>query len=79
MIAMAVASTLLLGAGAAYSALGRTAHRLAVTQAGLADRPAPVCRSPEPASTAPKRRSRCELPERCDYDPVSQSCRSTKT
>ena len=79
MIAMAVASIMIVGVGAAYSALGRAGHRLAVAQAGLADRSPPRCRAPN--SSAPSQdaaaRYRCTLPERCEYDTVSQSCRST--
>lgn len=78
MIAMAVASILILGVGAAYSALGRAGQRLAVAQAGLADRPLPRCRTPDAGvKPGPTRRDRCALPEICEYDTVSQSCRST--
>ncbi|HYC98453.1 hypothetical protein [Brevundimonas sp.] len=81
MIAMTVASILLVGVSAGYSALARASHRLAVSQAGLADRPAPRCRPPEPGGGAPipkgRVRYRCDLPERCEYDTVSRSCRST--
>ncbi len=78
MIAMAVASILLLGVAAAYSALARAAHRLAVAQAGLGDRSAPVCRPGDhQTKDASKARSRCTLAERCDYDTVSQTCRPT--
>lgn len=83
MIAMTIASVLLVGVTAGYAALARAGQRLAVAQAGLTKRPAPRCRPPEsPAAIAPsapeeRRRYRCGLPERCDYDTVSQSCRST--
>jgi hypothetical protein len=81
MIAMAVASILILGVGAAYSALGKASHRLAVAQAGLGDRHPPRCRpevgaAPSSASR-PTARYRCTLAERCEYDTVSQSCRPT--
>jgi|GEM_PF-3159686 len=88
MIAMTVASILLVGVTAGYSALARASHRLAVSQAGLTDRPAPRCRPAEagagasavdkgPARAPARVRYRCSLPERCEYDTVSQSCRST--
>jgi hypothetical protein len=85
MIAMTVASILLVGVTAGYSALARASHRLAVSQAGLTDRPAPRCRPAEAGAGAPTAtakapamvRYRCSLPERCEYDTVSQSCRST--
>ena len=79
MIAMTVASILLVGVSAGYSALARASHRLAVSQAGLTDRPAPRCRPDAAQAAAPKGevRYRCDLPERCEYDTVSQSCRST--
>ena len=74
MIAMTVASILLVGVSAGYSAL-------AASPAGLADRPAPRCRPPDardvPGHVPAKIRYRCDLPERCEYDTVSQSCRST--
>lgn len=81
MIAMTVASILLVGVGAGYSALARASHRLAISQAGLAERTTPRCRPPEagsmPVTAKAKIRYRCDLPERCEYDTVSQSCRST--
>lgn len=82
MIAMTVASILLVGVTAGYSALARASQRLATSQAGLIDRPAPRCRPPaEGLAPAPGTRARiryrCSLPERCEYDTVSQSCRST--
>lgn len=80
MIAMTVASILLVGVSAGYSALARASHRLAVAQAGVLDRPAPRCRpDTAPAAAPPKGevRYRCDLPERCEYDTVSQTCRST--
>ena len=81
MIAMTVASILLVGVTAGYSALARASQRLATSQAGLTDRPAPRCRPPEAGAVAStqkvKIRYRCSLPERCEYDTVSQSCRST--
>lgn len=76
---MAVASIMIVGVGAAYSALGRAGHRLAVAQAGLTDRTPPRCRAgslPGPSSE-PAAKYRCALPERCEYDTVSQSCRPT--
>ncbi|WP_168196761.1 hypothetical protein [Brevundimonas sp. M20] len=79
MIAMSVASILMVGAGAAYAALGRSAHRLALAQAGLADRAVPTCRAEDPASSPPERPYRCTLPERCEFDSVSQSCRPNRT
>lgn len=80
MIAMTVASIILVGLTAGYSALSRSGHRLAAAQAGLADRQVPRCRDPQGtrrARTAGKPRLRCTLPERCEYDTVSQSCRTT--
>lgn len=79
MIAMAVASIMIVGVTAAYSALGRAGHRLAVAQAGLAERALPRCRAPTGPASSPDKpgRYRCALPERCEYDTVSQSCRST--
>ncbi len=81
MIAMTVASILLVGVTAGYSALARASHRLATSQTGLTEQSAPRCRPPEAGaatSTAKARvRYRCSLPERCEYDTVSQSCRST--
>ncbi|MDI6623295.1 MAG: hypothetical protein QME55_01070 [Brevundimonas sp.] len=78
---MTVASILLVGVSAGYSALARASHRLALSQAGLAERTAPRCRPPEagtvPVNDKAKVRYRCGLPERCEYDTVSQSCRST--
>ena len=78
---MTVASILLVGVSAGYSALARASQRLAVSQAGLAARPAPRCRPPDardvPVNVPAKIRYRCDLPERCEYDTVSQSCRST--
>lgn len=76
MIAMTVASLLLVGITAAYAALGRASHRLAVDQSGLSRHPAPRCR-PESGLAKAGDRYRCSLPERCEYDTVSQSCRST--
>lgn len=81
MIAMTVASILLVGVTAGYSALARASQRLATAQTALASRPDPRCRPPtaEAASSTTKTRIRyrCSLPERCEYDTVSQSCRST--
>jgi hypothetical protein len=80
MIAMTVASILLVGVTAGYSALARASQRLAISQAGLADQSSPRCRPPDTglAETAKAGvRYRCSLPERCEYDTVSQSCRST--
>lgn len=81
MIAMTVASILLIGVTAGYSALARASQRLATSQAGLTDRPVPRCRPPQAGATpSPAKapvRYRCSLPERCEYDTVSQSCRST--
>lgn len=81
MIAMTVASILLVGVTAGYSALARASQRLAVAQTGLTDHPAPRCRPPTsgtgPAEPRAGVRYRCSLPERCEYDTVSQSCRST--
>ena len=81
MIAMTVASILLVGVTAGYSALARASQRLAMSQAGLTDRPEPRCRPPQTVAvgSSPETpvRYRCSLPERCEYDTVSQSCRST--
>lgn len=79
MIAMTVASIILMGVTAAYSALSRAAARLAIAERGLAGPPSPTCR-PAEAVDAPigeTSRYRCTLPERCEYDTVSQSCRTT--
>jgi hypothetical protein len=75
MLAMTVASILLLGVTAAYSALARATQRLATSNADLTDRPAPQCRPVEGGAASSKVRYRCSLPERCEYDTVSQSCR----
>lgn len=79
MIAMSVASILLLGVTAGYSALGKASHRLALAQAGMADRSTPRCR-PDPGTPllkpSTRQRYRCDLPEICEYDTVSQTCRS---
>ena len=80
MIAMTVASILLVGLTAGYSALSKASSRLAIAQAGLADHAEPQCRTtPEQAKTdnRPRPRDRCDLPEICEYDTVSQSCRTT--
>lgn len=81
MIAMTVASILLVGVTAGYSALARASHRLALSQAGLTERSGPRCRPPTDgvvvSSSKSRVRYRCSLPERCEYDTVSQSCRST--
>jgi hypothetical protein len=80
MIAMTVASIILVGLTAGYSALSRSGQRLATAQAGLADRQVPRCRDPLDSRAAPaaeKPRLRCTLPELCEYDTVSQSCRTT--
>jgi len=80
MIAMTVASILLVGVTAGYSALARAGHRLALSQAGLIERSTPRCRPVQGAIISPagsQTRYRCSLPERCEYDTVSQSCRAT--
>lgn len=79
MIALSVASMLLVGVGAGYAALGRASQRLALAQAGLSDRPLPRCRpgAAQLKADGVQARYRCSLPERCEYDTVSQSCRST--
>lgn len=81
MIAMTVASLLLMGVAAGYSALGKASQRLALAQAGMAHRTAPRCRpAAANAAAVPEKtgqRYRCGLPELCEYDTVSQSCRST--
>tara|TARA_R110002051_G_scaffold41530_7_gene86136 strand:- start:20984 stop:21238 length:255 start_codon:yes stop_codon:yes gene_type:complete len=80
MIAMSVASILLVGVTAGYSALARASGRLALAQAGLADRAAPRCRPPassvDTVNPTHPPRYRCDLPEICEYDTVSQSCRT---
>ena len=81
MITMTIASVILVGVTAGYSALARASGRLALAQAGLADQPEPRCRPPEAAGTRAQSKAiihyRCSLPERCEYDTVSQSCRTT--
>lgn len=77
MIAMTVASILLVGVTAAYSALGRASGRLVLAQTGMTQRAAVRCRPDEATRPQPPSRFRCPLPERCEYDTVSQSCRST--
>lgn len=80
MIALSVASILLVGVSAGYSALGKASQRLALAQSGLTRHGAPRCRPPasaEPIDPASRPRYRCDLPEICEYDTVSQSCRST--
>lgn len=79
MIAMTVASILLVGLTAGYSALARSSQRLATAQAGLAKAQPPRCRDPVKGASRPaaNARLRCTLPERCEYDTVSQSCRTT--
>lgn len=80
MIAMTVASIILVGLTAGYSALARSSQRLATAQTGLAGSQAPRCRETENTTAlAPSRKAplRCTLPERCEYDTVSQSCRTT--
>lgn len=77
MVALSVGSVLLVGVTAGYAALGRASQRLALAQAGLADRPQPRCRPPAGARPDSQAPYRCALPERCEYDTVSQSCRST--
>jgi hypothetical protein len=82
MIAMTVASILLVGVTAGYSSLARASQRLVTSQAGLAERSAPRCRplvgQPPTANVGQRQiRYRCSLPERCEYDTVSQSCRTT--
>lgn len=80
MIAMTVASILLIGLTAGYSALSRASSRLAIAQAGLVDRAEPQCRTPTEQAKVdrrPRPRDRCDLPEICEYDTVSQSCRTT--
>lgn len=80
MIAMTVASLLLMGVAAGYSALGKASQRLALAQAGMVHRTTPRCRPPAANAAASEKsgpRDRCSLPELCEYDTVSQSCRST--
>lgn len=81
MIAMTVASILLVGVTAGYSALARASHRLAAARSDLTAGPDPRCRPPAgataPSTTKTRNHYRCSLPERCEYDTVSQSCRST--
>lgn len=79
MIAMTVASMLLVGLTVGYSALSKASSRLALAQAGLSDLAAPQCRSMpgQNKNNRPKSRDRCDLPEICEYDTVSQSCRTT--
>lgn len=80
MIAMTIASILLVGVTAGYSALARASQRLVTAQAGLSERTPPRCRPDAVGrpvkATSHTIRYRCSLPERCEYDTVSQSCRS---
>lgn len=80
MIAMTVASVLMMGLTAGYSALSRVAARLADAQSQMTGGSLPpVCRTNQ-TSLPPAGRSqpvRCELPEVCIYDVVSQTCRTT--
>lgn len=78
MIAMSIASVLLVGVTSGYSALARISGRLAVAHAGLAGEPAPRCRTTgETAAANVRFQSRCTLPERCAYDVTARSCRTT--
>lgn len=78
MIAMSIASILMVGVTAGYSALARVSGRLATAHAGLAGEPAPRCRTSGEISAAASRfQSRCALPERCAYDVTARSCRTT--
>lgn len=81
MIAMSIASILLMGAMLGYTTLARASSRLALAHAGLAGAPAPRCRddqTPSPRGNADQRRfaARCALPERCEYDVTDRSCRT---
>jgi hypothetical protein len=80
MIAMTIASIIIIGISATYTAMGRAAGRLVLAERALPDRAQPRCRPPattDGAALSPPPPSRCDLPERCEYDTVSQSCRST--
>lgn len=81
MIAMTVASILLVGVTAGYSALAQASRRLAVAQTGISKHTTPQCRptaeEARAGTASPETPYRCGLPERCEYDTVSQSCRAT--
>lgn len=77
MVAITIASIILVGITAGYSALSRATARLAVAQGGLSDRLPPRCRSASPTQRGERLRDRCDLPERCEFDNVSETCRTT--
>lgn len=73
---------MVVGATAGYAALGRATGRLAEAQLSISQRQPVRCRT---ASAAPgamgaetgRANDRCTLPERCEYDTVSRTCRET--
>lgn len=73
---------MVVGATAGYAALGRATARLAEAQLSISQRQPVRCRT---ASTVPGAigaeaagaNDRCTLPERCEYDTVSRTCRET--
>jgi hypothetical protein len=87
LVAMSIASVIMIGLTAAYSALGRASARLAEARADLGPGRGKtaaiqvVCRAPlshrPSADPAVRLRVRCDLPERCEYDTVTRECRST--
>lgn len=73
---------MVVGATAGYSALGRATARLAEAQIALSQRVPTRCREeievPSDRTTAESEtNARCTLPERCEYDTVSRTCRET--
>lgn len=73
---------MVVGATAGYSALGRATARLAEAQLALSQRVPTQCREEtqvpgEQTTVGIETNSRCTLPERCEYDTVSRTCRET--
>lgn len=73
---MSVASILIVGISAAYSALSRASARVATASADLTAARAPGCRPGDAAPPNSRTRWRCQLPEQCAYDPISAACRA---
>lgn len=73
---------MVVGATAGYAALARATARLAEAQLSISQRQPVRCRttSTVPSATVPETAGvddRCTLPERCEYDTVSRTCRET--